>query len=111
MFIGGAIGINALILGITGFMGGALNKSFSKESKMTVIIILSLLTFFCELIAYLVQVLIFSMNIEILTFIRVVLIEVLYNVAIAIIIYPLFQKAGRGMEKIFNEKKIYTEYY
>ena len=100
-----------MMLGITGFMGGKLNKNFSKESKMTIIIILSLLTFACETIRYLLQVGMFNIDHEILTYIKILGIEVLYNIIIVIIIYPLFQSSGRWLEKTFHEKKVYTTYY
>ena len=68
-------------------------------------------TLACEIISYLIQIIIFKLSIDILPFIKIVLIETLYNAMIIIIIYPLIEKAGEILEKIFKEKNILTKYY
>ena len=68
-------------------------------------------TLACEIISYLIQIIIFKLSIDILPFIKIVLIETLYNAMIIIIIYPLIEKAGEILEKVFKEKKILTKYY
>lgn len=68
-------------------------------------------TLACEIISYLIQIIIFKLSIDILPFIKIVLIETLYNAMIIIIIYPLIEKAGGILEKVFKEKKILTKYY
>lgn len=68
-------------------------------------------TLACEIISYLIQIIIFKLSIDILPFIKIVLIETLYNAMIIIIIYPLIEKAGEILEKVFKEKNILTKYY
>ena len=43
-FIGKSIGISGIMLGIVGFLGGILDKNFSKDSRFTMIIMIVLST-------------------------------------------------------------------
>ena len=68
-------------------------------------------TFACELISYIYQLILFNLSIEVLAFFKIVLIEILFNSMIIIIIYPIIQKIGIVLERIFTEDKILTRYY
>ena len=68
-------------------------------------------TFVCELISYIFQIIIFKLSIDVFLFAKIVLIELLFNSMIIIIIYPLIEKAGILLERIFTEDKILTRYY
>lgn len=111
MFTGKALGINAIVLGTAGFLGGILEKSFSKDNRATIMLMASGTTFICEIVSYILQILTFDLSIEILPFIKILLIEILYNLLIIIIIYPIIEKAGVKLEKIFTESNILTKYY
>ena len=67
--------------------------------------------FACELISYIYQIILFNISIEVFTFIKIILIEILFNSMIIIIIYPIIQKSGLLLERIFTESKILTKYY
>ena len=68
-------------------------------------------TLICEIISYLIQIILFKLSIEIFAFTKIVVIEALYNVILVIIIYPLIEKFGEVLTKIFKEKNIFTKYY
>ena len=68
-------------------------------------------TLICETISYIMQIIILGTSVEILAFLKILAIEILYNTLIVIIIYPLIQKSGLLLERIFNEKNILTRYY
>ena len=68
-------------------------------------------TLICELIGYLLQVIIFKLSLEILPLVKILLIEILYNSMLIIVIYPLIEKNGDILERIFTEKSILTKYY
>ena len=68
-------------------------------------------TIICEIISYLIQIISCKLSVELIPFIKILTLEVLYNVMIIIIIYPLIEKAGNLLEKTFNEKNILTKYY
>ena len=48
---------------------------------------------------------------EIIPFIKILLIESLYNVIITIIFYPLMQKFGYKIEEEYKGNKILTRYF
>lgn len=68
-------------------------------------------TLACEIISYILQIILFKLSIEIGAFIRIVLLEILFNTMIIIIIYPIIEKSGTLLEKVFTESKILTRYY
>lgn len=74
-------------------------------------VIVAGMTAVCEVISYILQIVIFKMEIEVLMFLKIVGIEIVYNTMIVIIIYPLIQKAGSLIERIFAENKIMTRYF
>lgn len=111
IFINKKIGISAIMLGLIGAMGGILDKNFSKDSKMTIILMTIGITFIYETGIYLLNNLVISSTIEIIPFSKILAIEILYNVIITIILYPLVQKAGHYIEDIFKERQILTRYF
>jgi len=78
---------------------------------MTIMIIVMGMTIICEILSYALQIIFFKMQIEIIPFLRIVGIETLYNVMIVIIIYPIMQKGGQLIERIFTENKTFTRYF
>ena len=67
-------------------------------------------TLICEIIAYIYKI-INGASIEVLTFLKIVLIEIIFYLMIIIIIYPLIRKLGEKLEQVFNEDKILTKYF
>ena len=100
-----------MILGISGLIGGSLTRSFSRDSKMTVIIIVIGLTFFSETIGYLVKIAVLRAQFEGLSFLKIVSIEMLYNAMLVIIIYPIFRRSGQLLADAFADKNILTRYF
>ena len=111
LFIGRKVGITAIMLGTVGFIGGMFDKNFSKESRITIIIMVVASTFIYEIGAYLIGCVIYGYSIEIISFIKILLIETLYNIIITIILYPLIQKFGYAIEEEYKGNKILTKYF
>ena len=109
--IGKSIGISALMLGIVGFVGGYLDKNFSKDSRVTMITMIVISTLIYELGEYIFNYFINSAQIIIWNFIKILIIELVYNTIITIIIYPLIMKFGYKIEENFKENKILTRYF
>ena len=99
------------MLGIVGGMGGMLDKNFSKDSRMTIIVMTIGVTTFYEVGMYIINYFIVGTTIEIIPFIKILLIENLYNVILTIILYPLLQKTGYFIEDSFKGKQILTRYF
>ena len=64
-----------------------------------------------EIFVYIYKSIVLSSLVEIDIFIRKLLIEIIYNVFITIILYPLIQKLGYKMEDIFKNPQILTRYF
>lgn len=110
-FIGKSIGISGIMLGIVGFLGGFLDKNFSKDSRFTMIIMIIISTCLYEIGSYLFNYFINNATIGIWLFIKILVIENIFNVFVTIILYPLIVKLGYKLEKIFKENKILTRYF
>lgn len=111
IFISKKIGISAIILGTIGFIGGYLDKSFSKESRITIMLMVIGTTFIYEIGSYIINAIIFSYSVDILNFMIKLAIESVYNTILTIILYPCIQRAGFYIEDIFKGNKILTRYF
>ncbi len=109
--LGKKIGISAIMLGTVGIVARFLNKNFSKDSKLTIILMIMATTILYEIGTYLINTIIFSYEIPIENFVRILSIETLYNAILTIIIYPLLQRAGFSLEDMYRENKILTRYF
>ena len=68
-------------------------------------------TIIYELGCYIFNILTLGITAEIFVFSKILLIEVIYNLLIIIIIYPLMQKLGHMLEEVFKTKNILTRYF
>ena len=104
-FVGKRIGLNAIMLSSAGIAGGILDKSFSKESRITFMTMSFVVTIFCEIINYTLQIIILNTQATFISFMQIVMIEAVFNSVLVIILYPLIQKAGYTIEEFFYERK------
>ena len=111
IWIGKQIGITSVALAIIGLLGGMFDKSFSKDSRITIILMGTLCTVLYEVIIYIMHYIIFNINIELIEFTKILLIEVIYNILLIILIYPLMKSTGYEIEDIFKGDKILTRYF
>lgn len=109
--IGNNIGSKAIMLAIIAIIGAYFDKNFSKESKITILLMVIGATLIYETGLYILQIINLSINIEIGQFIYITLIETIYNIILTIILYPLIQKFGYKIENTFKEPKILTRYF
>ena len=105
------IGQSSIALGLIGFLGGYLDNELSKDSKITIILLVIGLTAAFEIFSYFYRSMIISLNIEISIFIKKLIIEIIFNALLTIILYPLMQKMGYKIEEIFKNPKILTRYF
>lgn len=111
LIIGTKVGINTIGLGLIGFLAAVFDKNFSKDSRMTIMVMVVVATVTFETLSYLLNYIFLSINIEIFNFIKILLIEVFYNLMLTIIIYPLMQKFGYYIENEYKGNKILTRYF
>ena len=106
-----SIGISAIMFGIIGFLGGYLDKNFSKDSRITIITMILIATFLYEIGIIIFNYCINDAQIKVMYVIKTLVIELIYNSIVTIIIYPLIMKFGYRMEENFKENKILTRYF
>ncbi len=111
LVIGMQIGIYAAGLGLIGFLAATFDKNFSKDSRATIMFMVLGATLIYEVIVYILNYFVFSTNVEIINFIRILSIEIIYNLIIVIIFYPLMQTCGYGIENTYKGNKILTRYF
>ena len=87
LFIGKRIGLNAIMLGMAGLVGGILDKSFSKESRITFMIMTMAVTILCEIINYTLQIILLGAEPQFVKFMQIVIIEAIYNAILVKILY------------------------
>lgn len=111
LFIGKKVGITAIMLGIIGLIGGLFDKNFSKESRLTIILMVVISTVIYEFGSYILGYFIYKYSFEILSFSKILLIESIYNILITIILYPMIQTLGYKIEEEYKGNKILTRYF
>ena len=74
-------------------------------------LMMAALTIFYEVFSYVASYVIFSTNFELLYFIKILLVEVAYNVVLTVILYPAMQKFGYYIENTYTGNKILTRYF
>ena len=111
LFLSRNIGISAIMLGIVGIIGVVFDKNFSKENRITLIVMVIISTIVFETGEYIVAYFINKFDLEIITFIQILLIECLYNSILTIILYPLIQNLGNRVETEYKGNKILTRYF
>ena len=111
LLLGQQVGINAITLGLVGFLAGVFDKNFSKDSRMTIMLMVFGSTFLVEVLNYLLNYIFLSINVEIFAFLKILIIEIIYNLVLTIILYPLIQKAGYYIENEYKGNTILTRYF
>ena len=105
------VGITAITLGIVGLVAKIFDKNFSKDSRATIMFMVLGATIIFEVMVYVANVILYAINIELFNFIKILAIEVIYNLILTIIIYPLIQKFGYYIENEYKDNKILTRYF
>ena len=106
-----AVGTTAIMLTIVSVLAAYLDKNFSKDSRITIMIMVVIATFIYEIGLYGLNIFIFEFETEMSTFMKMLLVEVLYNLIITIILYNPIRKLGNILERNFKEKNILTRYF
>ena len=109
--IGTKVGSYSIGLGLIGFLAAIFDKNFSKDSRMTIMVMVVVVTCIFEILSYLLMYIFFSIHLEIVNFIKILAVEVVYNLILTIIIYPLIQKCGYFIENEYKDNRILTRYF
>ena len=105
------VGPNLIGYTLIGFISITFNRNFSKDSRLTIMFMVLGTTVLFEVICYFINYILYSSTIELFIFMKILLVEVIYNILITIIIYPAMQKFGYYIENEYKENKILTRYF
>lgn len=105
------VGISAIMLALIGFLAEYMNKNVSTDNKITIILIVIANTLAYEVAYYIGSIWKLSVSLEMIPFMKILCIEVFYNVMLTIILYPSIQKLGIYLFETFNNKKRLTSYF
>ena len=105
------VGSNLFGLVLIGIIATLFDKNFSKDSRITIMFMVLGSTILFEVLSFFINYIIYSINIDIISFIKILIIETIYNILITIIIYPLIQKFGYYIENEYKGNRILTRYF
>ena len=111
LVLGKQIGVNMIGLGIIGFLAALFDKNFSKDSRATIMFMVLGATIIFEVMVYVANGILYASNMELFNFVKILAVEVIYNLILTIIIYPLIQKFGYYIENEYKGNKILTRYF
>ena len=111
IFISRRLGITSIMLSLIGLIANLFDKNFSKDNRITIMTMVGICTIIYEIGVYILSYMILNINIEIIAFTKILLIEAIYNVILTIIIYPLIQLTGYDIEEEYKGSKILTKYF
>lgn len=105
------VGVNLIGFVLVGIIATIFDKNFSKDSRATIMFMVFGSTIFFEIVTYFMSYVLYSVNMEVFKFIVILIVEVIYNILITIIAYPLIQKFGYYIENEYKGNKILTRYF
>ena len=111
LLFGKTVGIQAVCLGLIGFLAGIFDKNFSKDSRMTVMLMVLSSTVIVEVLNYLFKYMFEGISVEIFSFVKILVLEVIFNLLLTIILYPLIRKFGYLIENEYKGNKILPRYF
>ena len=78
---------------------------------MTIMLMVLSSTVIVEVLNYLFKYMFEGINVEIFNFVRTLILEVIFNLLLTIILYPLIRKFGYDIENEYKGNKILTRYF
>ena len=111
IWMGRSFGLTSICLALIGLLSGTFDKTLSKDSRLIVLLMGAVCTILYEILMYILNYMFFKINVEIYAFIKILLIEVIYNVLLIIILYPLMKLTGYEIENEIKGDRILTRYF
>lgn len=111
IWVGKSLGLTSVTLALVGILGGLFDKTLSKDSRLTVLLMGAICTIIYEIVLYFFNYMFFKINIEIYSFLKILFIETIYNVLLIIIVYPLMKATGYEIENEIKGDRILTRYF
>ena len=91
-----------------GFIASWFDSLWSKDEKISIIIMVVVSTFIFEILSYFLTSVIFEFEFELMPFFKILAIEELYNTLLIIILFSPIKKLGYKMERNLKRNNMYT---
>lgn len=111
LIVGRTACISPIIFSLVAIIAGYFDKNFSKDSKITIMIMVVGMTIIYETVNYFLNAAILESIVEIKSFVKILFVETLYNAILTIIFYGAIVKLGYKLERQFKQKNILTRYF
>lgn len=111
LVVGKTLGVTAIMFCLVAIIANYFDKNFSKDNKVTILIMVVGMTVVCEIANYFLNILVLEITVEIEAFSKILLVETLYNAILILIFYNMFLKLGAILERQFKQKNILTRYF
>ena len=105
---GEVIGITPAMFCLIGFMATWFDSLWSKDEKISIVIMVIIATFIFEFGCYFLRSIIFDFEMELWPFFKILAIEELYNILLTIIFFGVIKKVGYSMERKLKRNNMYT---
>lgn len=105
---GNCLGITSASLTIVGFIASWFDTLWSKDEKISIIIMVIASTVIFEMTSYFLKSVIFEFEFELTPFLKILSIECLYNILLTIILFSPLKKLGYKMERNLKRNNMYT---
>ena len=105
---GNCLGITSASLTVVGFIASWFDSLWSKDEKISIIIMVLVSTFIFEILSYFLKSVIFEFEFELMPFFKILAIEELYNTLLIIILFSPIKKLGYKMERNLKRNNMYT---
>ena len=102
------IGVSSAMLCLIGFIATWFDSLWSKDEKISIVIMVIIATFIYEFGSYFINSIVLEFDMELLAFFKILAIEELYNVLLTIIFFGLIKKCGYAMERKLKRNNMYT---
>ena len=104
------LGSTSLMLASIGFFGEVCENYFSKDNKITIMLTVASSTIIYEIGMYLMKIIKYNIIIELIQFLKIMIIEAVYNVLLVIILYPIIKSVGKYIEENMKKKDFFKRY-
>ncbi len=102
------IGITPAMFCLIGFMATWFDSLWSKDEKISIVIMVIIATFIFEFGCYFLKSVILDFEMELWAFFKILIVEELYNTLLTIIFFGMIKKLGYAMERKLKRNNMYT---
>lgn len=109
--LGQVVGINMFAYILVSILAIVFDKNFSKDSRATITVMVIVATLIFEIVNIVISYVLLYTNIDVWIFIKTLFIEIVFNILLIIITYPIFQNVGAIVENEYKGSQVLTRYF